>query len=352
MSPTLTTAGSTITRDENLAERASANAESLLAEMAVPAHLTTIDLSRVDVEASLKNQARVGLPRNDDLVESYREAMEHGNVFPAIVVRTTAAGGYVVLDGNHRVAAAQALGQQYFPAYVAEVNDLFVRDILTWRFNHKEGQRPNKTEAIAHGVNAVRQHNVSVDQAAKWFNVTPFAIRSAITAEDQTLRLRGAGVRMPERMSKTTLGRFSRLVNDPPAKAVAELALDAALQDTEVAELIDEVRATRSEADALAVVNAWRTRPDVHARYVRRGGRVAAAGPRRKYTPRTIIEQSLRRATLALGRHNIDELRFSNAVEIEAFERLAQEAYAAAAKAVAAARVRLQGELSASRRAS
>jgi hypothetical protein len=58
-----------------------------------------LDMSRIDIEKSLSNQARVN-QLDDERVGVYTEALARGDEFPAIVVHRASARRYVTTDGN------------------------------------------------------------------------------------------------------------------------------------------------------------------------------------------------------------------------------------------------------------
>src|SRR4051812_39000956 len=70
-------------------------------------YLENVGANQFDIETSLKNQARFE-PLHEETVEEYAEAMGRGDLFPAVVaIRRRKNGKLVIIDGNHRLAAAQ-----------------------------------------------------------------------------------------------------------------------------------------------------------------------------------------------------------------------------------------------------
>ena len=76
----------------------------MLDDIGVEYKIVEIAFADIDVESSKHNQARF-LALHEETVLAYAAAMEQGDVFPPIIVTGTK-GKYLVLDGNHRIAAA------------------------------------------------------------------------------------------------------------------------------------------------------------------------------------------------------------------------------------------------------
>jgi hypothetical protein len=93
-----------------------------------------LEIATIERDAEL--QARVGL--NDDVVKEYAEQMAAGATFPPVVVFTHP-GGCSLVDGFHRVAARESLGQS---TVLAET---------------REGTRE---EAVWHGLTANQKHGL------------------------------------------------------------------------------------------------------------------------------------------------------------------------------------------------
>jgi disulfide oxidoreductase YuzD len=94
--------------------------EQWLDSIGVKYQKLNLRLASIDVEKSLRNQARVGEPVNKDVVAVYAEAYRKGDVFPPIIVFDDGHKLVTVADGNHRTQAALSVGLEQHPAYLVE----------------------------------------------------------------------------------------------------------------------------------------------------------------------------------------------------------------------------------------
>src|ERR1043165_2339631 len=111
--------------------------EQWLDKRHVPYRSETIRLADIDLETSLKNQARLSQPLDKDRVEEMTLAMrETKALFPPIVVyQNVGTKKWVIITGNHRVHAAIDAGWSEFDAYVVTSQDKMVLDVLTRTIN-------------------------------------------------------------------------------------------------------------------------------------------------------------------------------------------------------------------------
>jgi ParB-like chromosome segregation protein Spo0J len=63
----------------------------------------------------------LGRRLRDAKVEEFRRAMEDGEDFPPVVLREVSVGRFAVVDGRHRVAAAEAAGLTWIEAVVEDL---------------------------------------------------------------------------------------------------------------------------------------------------------------------------------------------------------------------------------------
>ncbi len=59
------------------------------------------------MDRSLRDQARLGNPVDEETVERYAEAMRGGAEFPAVVGWRGSEAKLILIDGNHRQVAAE-----------------------------------------------------------------------------------------------------------------------------------------------------------------------------------------------------------------------------------------------------
>ena len=101
-----------------MSTRLDVNVEQYLASNGVEYVIDpAFDLSKIDVKASHRNQARI-VPLDGTVVTLYAECMRRGDEFPPLVVAPLPTGKYLVVAGNHRHGALVNNKTLTHPAYV------------------------------------------------------------------------------------------------------------------------------------------------------------------------------------------------------------------------------------------
>lgn len=217
------------------------------------AYQSNIPLAHFDVEASKRNQSRFR-PLLEDVVDSYALAMLDGVQFPAVIAYERA-GRYILLDGNQRLAAARIAELETLDAYVVEVEDSYLRDLLARTLNVRlDGQQITSEERIAHATYLVEKAGVSVQAAAARFYLRPGTLSGQMRAQEVRRDLEGQGIKLDRKMPETTLRALSPIKLREPRKQVALLIERARLGANEAVALCKEVSAQKSEADMLALL--------------------------------------------------------------------------------------------------
>lgn len=215
------------------------------------------DVEAVDIPKSLANQARLGQPLNMEHVENLKEGMKRGDQFPALVLYKTG-NKFVVIDGNHRVAAASETG--YIPAaYVVSKNTpAQVIVMLTYEANTKHGLPTNQNERARHAVYLVENANETLTNAAARMNIPlNFLSRfySVYRADNRANQL-GVPAAQWRELHIGSRRRLNALLDDDVFKSAVDYAFKARLNATEVDELVTRLRTMTSTAEQLKTINA------------------------------------------------------------------------------------------------
>lgn len=219
-------------------------------------------LSGIDRDKSLSNQARLGDPVDDAVVEEYREALRRGDRFPAIVVaQATPRSVAVTIDGNHRSEAALALGLDTFGAYVVKARPGTHQVVaLTMEANTRHGRPTSTEERVQQALWMVDNLRTSVDKAAAVVNVSAGTVRSRWDKVKADRRADEVGLKRSDwdGLGATVRTKLLSVSTDEGFKAAARLAISARLTNTEVDDLISVVNESRSAVKQLAVVKRLR----------------------------------------------------------------------------------------------
>lgn len=272
-------------------------AEAVMAKLGVRWELHTIPLNLIDFETSFKNNARP-IALDPNTVEDYRCTMERGDDFPPIVVYRTPRGEYVTMGGNHRIEAARLAGRATVAAYVVQVTDVGLRDLLTQTLNVPVGQRPAHDDFVAQAVAHMQEYNTTPKLAAERYGITENSIRKAIRERTQAHRFRAAGI-SNEGLRKKAIEYLCRIDNDPAFVQAHGLIKEAKLPDDKIEELVNAIREQRTEGGQLAVIQQFAERDDIRLRLQE----VAVDGPGRRQAPSPaqkltgLLKQSIRMYT-------------------------------------------------------
>lgn len=242
-----------------------------------------VAIIQFDVEASIKNQSRLGEPIINDLVDDYIEAMKAGATFPAVIayapgeadLTIKALDHLVLIDGNQRLAAHSQAGHQDVDVYLVGTTDESVLDRLTRTANRSlNGDRPGRDAAVAHAIYRIERFGEPLRATAADFGVSDKIVERELAKRRTRARLEGLEVNA-SRLNDGALARLAAIQSDPVLGLAAELAVRAALPNDEVNALVVEIRKARSESEQVQAIAAVERRADIQRRIaISRGGRV------------------------------------------------------------------------------
>lgn len=185
-------------------------------------------------------------------VDEYATHMRHGAQFPPIVVATNG----MLIDGNTRQGAAERTGRTSFPAYVVKLPNLELGALIAAAINQTNGRRLESGELVAI---AERYQDIGyADEAiARELGCSISHVRNV--RRERAYREAAERVGVADRKIAKPLQRtLSAISHDEPLRAVVELVSDANPSAKDASALVEEVNKTRSDAEAVALVNAKR----------------------------------------------------------------------------------------------
>lgn len=228
-----------------------------LSDRQIDYDLKEIDISDIDVETSKHNQARF-LPLHDETVLVYGAAMEQGDSFPPVIVSGNK-GKYLVLDGNHRVAAANLAGFKATKAFVCKNISKAQAELVTFEANARHGLPTSLDERIQQALYLVNIGN-QPKAVAQALSVPVQKLYKAISASKGAARLSKVGID-PKRFSSSSMSRFASIASNTVLAPVAEIAVAANLNHDEINEIITAVNAEDGgEASQIRIVETFRKR--------------------------------------------------------------------------------------------
>lgn len=219
-------------------------------------YVPDVPLDTIDLEKSQQNQARVYTKLDSGRVNTYAEAIERGDVFPAVVLnRPTAKGALIAVDANHRLAAYVKAGRETIPAYVITKAAPKAVVALTFEANVKHGL-PTSPEERMHQAVWLISNGASEAEAAAMVNVRQAELKRHHQRIRSDQRATEVGIlrHQWEPLAQSVKGRLASIGTDEGFKAAASLAFRANLGTEEVFELVTQLNGVRSSARQVALV--------------------------------------------------------------------------------------------------
>lgn len=227
--------------------------EKWLEDLRVSYSLEEISLSDIDIEASRNNNARVGVPLDQNVADDYGLAMLSGAAFPAVILRLEGLQ-YFVLGGNHRIGGAEAAGIGSVLAYVVESQDTMILDLITRMDNRREGVRQTDQELVIHCIYLIEKYNQTIRDVAARFGKKESWLQQHIHAHQMRQKLLGWGLKV-ENASNAMLQEIERVgANHNIQRAVAKAAIKFNLKGSALRNFCRDVRASTTEAEAMKAV--------------------------------------------------------------------------------------------------
>jgi hypothetical protein len=213
----------------------------------------TVRLEDIDEPASLSiGQNRAEMALDQDTVDILAMFMDDGVAVPMPLVWKAKPSGrkVVVLDGNHRIAAALRKREEPDCQCLLVTGDSQLAQRLAVVVNTQHGRSTRSGEYVATAMRLLREQGVPIPQVARMFGVTESKVGLMTRRDQQQSRLRQL---LPERHGPVKLHALDLLssVEDAHVRILGELFLDApkAQQEDIVARLRDAPSALR---DAVA----------------------------------------------------------------------------------------------------
>ncbi len=239
-------------------------------------YLEQIFLSDIDDRKSLKNQARLDTPIEKELVDQYARNEKEGDEFPAVIVYRPGKGRYLIIDGNHRVAAKLQAGKKVTDAYVVNNNDPMVIDRMTWTWNNHNGKRLTYEENMHHACSLVRKYNMGHKEAAKECGVNTQTLSQKLKAMEITDILNRNSVTITPTLNERKILYLAVMIpagEDVLTKA-AQTISENGLGDKEVQELVRAVKRARDHDGKIKAIDDYAKEEKVQAaKAITKGGK-------------------------------------------------------------------------------
>jgi hypothetical protein len=222
--------------------------ETLLESWSLPFELEQdFRLARLDFnDATQIRQEAHRAPKS--IVDQYVTHMRHGAIFPPIVIGTN----MMLVDGNTRVAACKTLNIKSFPAYKVRFPHLGMARLIGAALNQMGGDRLAEEEIVV-AAEAMMAESYGDEAIARTLGRSVGHIRNV--RRDRVFRdaveRTGLGT---VKLSKQVQRVLAGIQHDEPFKAAVDVVRRANPALKDITQLVSQMDATRSDADAIAVV--------------------------------------------------------------------------------------------------
>lgn len=218
-----------------------------------------INLSEIDIDGSLANNARLGEQLDDEHALRLGCSMEAGQPMPGVVLR--AKKGHkklTALAGNHRIKATQLLHLKTIGGYIVECSDAKA-DLFVRSDNRKHGKGQTDSEAYQHAYSLLHGYRDDYTAAdlAREFGVPVNRMQYVLLAMQRREELDELNINS-DHVSLSSLLALNKLHQnfDVFVKAV-QLAQTYKLTQERVANLAKDAHGCKSEATQLAMLSQW-----------------------------------------------------------------------------------------------
>jgi hypothetical protein len=226
-------------------------------------YLSEVKIDEIDLEKSLRNQARIKQKVDEEVITRYVEAMERGDVFPPIIFARggrSASAKFVNIDGNHRVISKKKAGDEVYTYGAYEVYDADPQVIvmMTFEANTKHGL-PTSEEERVHQAIWLIDNGATKKAAAQAVNVPEKAINKLWNKVVADRRADEVGILRShwDHLSQSIKNRLNTVQTDEGFAALVELVYKAKLDWDEVNGYVNEINGSRSGTKQKAMVANW-----------------------------------------------------------------------------------------------
>jgi ParB-like chromosome segregation protein Spo0J len=229
--------------------------EGLLRDWNIPFEFEAeLPLSKLDSEYDDSQVRTIEHRAPRETVDEYAIQMRAGAIFPPLV----ATHNRRLIDGNTRKAAAEAVGIEDFPVYLVKLPQASYGPMIGAALNQMGGKRLTNEEAFTAAETMIRNGH-SDEAIARTIGKSAQSIRNY---RRQT-RYKDAADRTgvsEVAVQATSQRALADIKLDEPFKEAVQLVATAKLSPRDVQEMVDRIEETRSEAQALEVIEEIRTK--------------------------------------------------------------------------------------------
>lgn len=191
-----------------------------------------------------------------DTVGEFRTHMAHGAVFPPIVLMDN-----VLVDGNHRFAAAKGLKRKTIAAFTVKFNSVDLARAFAAAINQTNGRRLTNDEAANIAV-TMRAQGMGDEAVAREIGRSVGFVQSTMRRSE----FRRRSDNLPEirrimeekPLPAKAQEKLVQIKHEPVFAEAVKLVSEVKAQPKTVAEIVEAANSSKSDADAITAIHAKR----------------------------------------------------------------------------------------------
>lgn len=227
------------------------------------------DTEEINLQRSLRNQARLYQVTNPETVETYTAAVKRGDNFPAIIIAQID-NDWVVVDGNHRLVSYLGASKPTIPVYMLRDVDTQTIVLMTFEANATHGLPTSKKERLRHAIYLIDNNAQHKDAAAALnLNVSDVTLAYAKEQADRRAHKLHIPTKEWEHLATSSRARFNSLRNDETFVRAASISHRARLNSDEIGTMITLLNKERSAKGQESTLD---TLEDSYATRIKQGG--------------------------------------------------------------------------------
>lgn len=220
---------------------------------------SAVPISEFDIDKSLDNQARFEA-LDEPTVETYKEAIERGDEFPAVIAYRPGRAQnqkLVIIDGNHRLAAHDREKQPIDVYEIDKATKAQTITLMTFSFNTRHGQPTSEEERI-HQALYLMDNSATMPVAAKTVNVSERLLRKAVAKRNADNRARETecDMREWEGLGQAAKSRLLNISTDEGFAGAVHLSYAAGLDANEIFDLAALLNTSKSATKQRALIKS------------------------------------------------------------------------------------------------
>lgn len=246
-------------------------------------YVAEFELDKVRVADWAQVRAAASIADKDTLAE-FRTQMTQGAVYPPIVLMEPD----VLVDGNHRVAAAKGLRRKSFPAFIVKFNSVDLAKSFSAAMNQLNGRRLTSQEAYQ-AATTMMARGMADEAIAREIGRSPTSVRD-MRRKNEFAQRSAAIPELAKLMQQTPIPekaqmKLATISHDPAFAEATKVIAETRPPAQTVTEIVEAATKARTDADAITAIRAKRAE-------------LAPAGPPPQ---RVILPQSVRYCRMTLG---------------------------------------------------